>query len=93
MSGVLQRLIEHVAWLVCALLPAIGLAAEEEGAPRDAAEIVQEGDVSQWLKHYERERGADWARQQERAEPKPAAAASPPPPMRDSTGTGKTPSK
>ena len=26
--------------------------------PRDAAEAVREGDVSQWLKYYQRDRGA-----------------------------------
>jgi len=31
--------------------------AEESARPRDAAEAVKEGDVSQWLKYYQRERG------------------------------------
>lgn len=37
----------------------IAFAAENDGQqrPRDAAEAVQEGDVSQWLKYYQRERG------------------------------------
>jgi hypothetical protein len=39
--------------------------------PRDAAEAVQEGNVSQWLEHYQRERGEEWARQ--RQDPPPAA--------------------
>jgi hypothetical protein len=30
--------------------------AEESARPRDAAEAVKEGDVSQWLKYYQRER-------------------------------------
>jgi hypothetical protein len=30
--------------------------------PRDAAEAVREGDVSQWLKYYERERAEEWQR-------------------------------
>ena len=30
--------------------------AEEAARPRDAAEAVKEGDVSQWLKYYQRER-------------------------------------
>jgi hypothetical protein len=54
-----------MCWLVAvlggALLPA--LAAEDKPAPREAAEVVQEGDVSLWLEHYRRERGADWARE------------------------------
>jgi hypothetical protein len=29
---------------------------EEPSRPRDAAEAVKEGDVSQWLKYYQRER-------------------------------------
>jgi hypothetical protein len=39
-------------------IAAIAFAAENEGQepPRDAAEAVQEGDVSQWLKYYQRER-------------------------------------
>ena len=59
-----------LACLGCALTPA--LAAEDKPAPRDAAEVVQEGDVSRWLEHYQRERGADWARQQRAEETKPA---------------------
>ena len=39
-------------------------AEERPPPPRDAAEIVKEGDVSQWLEHYQRERGAEWAKQQ-----------------------------
>jgi hypothetical protein len=40
-------------------LSALAIAAEKEGReqPRDAAQAVQEGDVSQWLKYYQRERG------------------------------------
>ena len=30
--------------------------------PRDAAEAVQEGSVTQWLEHYQRERGEEWAK-------------------------------
>jgi hypothetical protein len=52
--------------LLAGVAPAIG--AEDRPAPRDAAEVVQEGDVSQWLQHYQRERGEEWARQQ-RAQP------------------------
>jgi hypothetical protein len=32
------------------------LQAADQARPRDAAEAVREGDVSQWLKYYERER-------------------------------------
>jgi hypothetical protein len=32
--------------------------------PRDAAEAVQEGSVTQWLEHYQRERGEQWKRAQ-----------------------------
>jgi hypothetical protein len=40
-------------------LSALAFAAENGGQerPRDAAEAVREGDVSQWLKYYQRERG------------------------------------
>jgi len=40
--------------------------------PRDAAEAVREGDVSQWLKYYQRERGVP--------ESPPPTAGSPPAP-------------
>ncbi|HEY7759176.1 MAG TPA: hypothetical protein VIA64_07160 [Burkholderiales bacterium] len=50
------------------------LSAGEQPAARDAAEIVQEGDVSQWLQHYQRERGAEWARQQREQPTTPAPA-------------------
>lgn len=46
--------------LVAAAVPA-GLYAAQQGnepRPRDAAEAVREGDVSQWLKYYQREREA-----------------------------------
>ena len=46
-----------MAIFVCLLACAAG-AEEDQRAPRDAAELVREGDVSQWLKHYERERRA-----------------------------------
>lgn len=48
----------RLAALVAALVPA-GLCAAQQGTeprPRDAAEAVREGDVSQWLKYYQRER-------------------------------------
>jgi hypothetical protein len=43
--------------------------ADERARARDAAEAVREGDVSQWLKYYERERGAAPAQQQPRGDP------------------------
>lgn len=50
--------------LAVILLCMAPLHAEERPPPRDAAEIVKEGDVSQWLEHYQRERGTEWAKQQ-----------------------------
>ena len=48
--------------LLCLL--AHGVEAEEDKrVVRDAAEVVKEGDVAQWLKHYERERRDSWAKQ------------------------------
>lgn len=29
---------------------------------RDAAEVVKEGDMSQWLQYYQRERGDGWSK-------------------------------
>jgi hypothetical protein len=49
--------------------------AEEQPPARDAAQIVREGDVSQWLEHYQRERGAEWAKQQRAQPAAPAPAA------------------
>jgi hypothetical protein len=48
---------------------------EEQARPRDAAEAVQEGNVTQWLEHYQRERGGDWARQKADAEERPPSPA------------------
>ena len=43
--------------VLCACMIGSGAhSAEESVRPRDAAEAVKEGDVSQWLKYYQRER-------------------------------------
>ena len=34
---------------------------EEQPRQRDAAEVVQEGNVTNWLEYYQRERGATWS--------------------------------
>jgi hypothetical protein len=54
---------------------------EAQARPRDAAEAVQEGNVTQWLEHYQRERGEDWAKQKSgnAGEPPSATPAAPPP--------------
>ena len=44
-----------LAILAC-LLACAAEAEEVKHSPRDAAEVVRQGDVLQWLKHYERER-------------------------------------
>jgi hypothetical protein len=69
--------------LACALaLPHASRAAEErEGSrPRDAAEAVQEGSVSNWLKYYQREREQRGAPGPPPAQPTPAPVTSPPSP-------------
>jgi hypothetical protein len=48
--------------------------AQEPPPARDAAQIVREGDVGQWLEHYQRERGAEWAKQQRAPPVTPAPA-------------------
>lgn len=58
--------------LTCALAqPWVTRAAEKfdaagdaQPAPprRDAAEVVKEGDMSQWLRYYQRERGGNWSK-------------------------------
>jgi hypothetical protein len=63
-----SAVIPRAGLAVALLCMAPVLSAEEQPPPRDAAQIVQEGDVSQWLQHYQRERGAEWAKQQ-RAQP------------------------
>jgi hypothetical protein len=52
--------------------------AAQQPRPRDAAEAVQEGNVTRWLEHYQRERGDAWARDRNAAPgatPEPAAPA------------------
>lgn len=53
--------------MACALAISVSLLAQgvdmrEPAAERrpDAAQAVQEGNVNQWLEHYQRERGAAW---------------------------------
>lgn len=46
-----------------------------ERDPRDAAEAVREGDVSQWLKYYQREREAQAPAQEPARSPQPPAEA------------------
>jgi hypothetical protein len=93
MSDVKRRPRAIIALLGCSLLSCIGLAAEDEPAARDAAEVVQEGDVSQWLKHYQRERGEDWARQQRGSEATQGAEPGSVPPPGDGRKAGTTPGK
>jgi hypothetical protein len=72
----------RLAALLAATVP-LGLSAAEESSgqrPRDAAEAVREGDVSQWLKYYQRERALQVPAQQ----PAPATA-----PAIQSTPSGK----
>jgi hypothetical protein len=53
--------------------------AAQQPRPRDAAEAVQEGNVTRWLEHYQRERGEAWARDRNAA---PAPPPVPAPPAR-----------
>jgi hypothetical protein len=49
----------RLAFVVCTcVLASVAHTDEDKQRPRDAAEAVKEGDVSQWLKYYERERAA-----------------------------------
>ena len=67
---------------VLASLLAGSCGAADDPPPRDAAEVVKEGDVSQWLKHYQRERGEDWSKQTPSApQPAPRPAEQPVPPQ------------
>lgn len=59
------RFLKRVAWAALAMfawLPAWSADPREPAAERrpDAAQAVQEGNVNQWLEHYQRERGAAW---------------------------------
>lgn len=73
------------AFVQCSM---VGAADREEAADtakpaparRDAAEVVKEGDMSQWLQYYQRERGDAWSKTppaQPSATPAPAVEASP----------------
>jgi hypothetical protein len=60
-----------LVWALCSsALGAAAVNAEEpaqparQERPRDAAQAVQEGSVTQWLEHYQRERGEQWQRTQ-----------------------------
>ena len=56
------------ALLVLAVPASVGAAEDSaEQRPRDAAEAVREGDVSQWLKYYQREREVQTLRSSRRA--------------------------
>lgn len=64
--------------LLVALASAAARAGAEDTPPRrDAAETVKEGDVSQWLQHYQRERGEAWSRQQDPPRPQSEQEKSP----------------
>lgn len=68
----------------CVVAPRVH-SAEETRRPRDAAEAVKEGDVSQWLKYYQRERT-------EAPTPaKPAQAAPAAPAQEESTSPSRDP--
>ena len=63
-----------LAALLVLTLPASVCAGQgSEPPPRDAAEAVREGDVSQWLKYYQREREVQTPPQQPARSPEPAA--------------------
>jgi hypothetical protein len=49
----------------------------QQPRPRDAAEAVQEGNVTRWLEHYQRERGEAWARDRNAAPADPPEPAAP----------------
>jgi len=66
-----------VALLLCAVPAHSEHAARTDAADRQgAAEAVQEGNVDQWLQHYQRERGEHWP-QSRQVESKANAAADP----------------
>ena len=61
----LRRTLAVSAIVLAAALPAASAEESDGGAqprPRDAAQAVQEGSVTQWLEHYQRERGEEWER-------------------------------
>ena len=74
----------RLALLLCGFAPMAGGAADAQqpasttpARPRDAAEAVQEGSVTQWLEHYQRERGAEWAKSRPEAQNPPEKPAAP----------------
>jgi hypothetical protein len=69
--------LRSLAALLVVAMPASTLAGQDSGEqrPRDAAEAVKEGDVSQWLKYYQRERDAGTPAQQPARSPEPPAEA------------------
>ena len=74
----------RLALLLCSFVPIAGGAADTAqpssttpARPRDAAEAVQEGSVTQWLEHYQRERGAEWAKSRPEAQNPPEKPAAP----------------
>lgn len=76
--------------LIAILLGSSIPAAAQQQRARDAAEAVQEGDVAQWLKYYERQREAsrpevppDQRAPQPQSEEAAAASREPPPPEAD----------
>jgi hypothetical protein len=62
-----------LAVLVLAVRASVCAAQGSEPRPRDAAEVVREGDVSQWLKYYQREREMQTPAPQPARSPEPAA--------------------
>lgn len=76
----MDRLTAAALLLWCAA--ALQAAQEQPPLTRDAAQAVQEGDVSQWLQYYQRERGEEWNRQREDA---PPAGQEPAPAVQDAT--------
>lgn len=72
------RYVIHTVGPICAALWSAGVIGEETAPPRDAAEIVREGDVSQWLEHYRRERAQEWEKQRS-GNPPPETQSAPEP--------------
>jgi hypothetical protein len=62
-----------LAVLALAVPASVCAAQGSEPRPRDAAEAVREGDVSQWLKYYQREREVQTPAPQPPHSPEPAA--------------------
>jgi hypothetical protein len=82
------RIAVAARWLVCTAalvaVPPPALCEESDAGsghsrPRDAAQAVQEGSVTQWLEHYRRERGEEWTRSKPPAPQVSAPSGSPQP--------------